>query len=393
MLLNFLEAVLMKKIISVLLVWTLLFMPVSALAPVSEEELKVTAPYAILMEKSTGEVIYEKDAFTHVSPASVTKVMTLLLVVEEIEAGRLSLDDVVTASAHAASMGGSQIWLEEGEQMTVLEMIKCVAVVSANDCCVALAEHIAGSEAAFVARMNERARELSMNDTHFTNCTGLLEGDDHYTCAYDTAIMSRELIRHDIIKDFTTIWMDTARDGQFQLSNTNKLVYHFEGATGLKTGFTSRAMYCLAATAERDGTEYIAVIFKAPTSSDRFESAKTLLNFAFANYELMPLAPSEAIAPVLVSLGEFDSVQPVLTEDSGILIRRQDSGEIRYVVELPEFVQAPVSEGQTLGLMNVYNGDEIIASSPLVAAGDVSKLSLGRIFCGLLKTLYSGAAL
>ena len=381
----------MKKIISGLLSVLLLCLPAYALAPASEVAITITAPHAILMEKSSGEIIYEKDAFTHVSPASVTKVMTLLLVMEEIEAGRLSLDDVVTASAHAASMGGSQIWLEEGEQMTVSEMIKCAAVVSANDCCVALAEHIAGSEEAFVARMNARALELGMNNTNFTNSTGLIEGDDHYTCAYDTAIMSRELLRHDMIKEFTTIWMDTARDGQFQLSNTNRLIYHFDGATGLKTGFTSKAMYCLAASAERDGVEYIAVIFKAPTSNDRFESAKTLLNFAFANYELMPLAPPQAIAPVLVSLGEFSSVQPVLIEDTGVLVKKHDTDKLRYVIDLPEAVPAPVEVGQTLGAINIYNGEELIASAPLVADGAVSKRSLGQVFLSLLKTLYSGS--
>ena len=213
--------------------------------------MPVSAPCAVLMEQSTGTVLYEKNSHERRAPASVTKVMTMLLVTEALDDGRLHPEEMVTASDRAASMGGSQIWLEEGERMSASEMLKCVAVVSANDCAVALAEHLCGSEEAFTARMNQRAAELGMEDTHFTNCTGLFEDPDHYTSAWDIALMSRELIRHAFIKDYTTIWMDTVREGRFALSNTNKLIYYYEGATGLKTGFTSGAMYCLSATAER----------------------------------------------------------------------------------------------------------------------------------------------
>ncbi|MCD7769898.1 MAG: D-alanyl-D-alanine carboxypeptidase, partial [Oscillospiraceae bacterium] len=255
----------MKKLLAVILAAVLLTEPALAVEKLEGDDITISSPYAVLMESSTGQVIYEKESHEHCSPASVTKVMTMLLVVEAVEAGNISLDTVVTASANAASMGGSQIWLEQGEQMTVGEMLKCVAVVSANDCAVALAELVSGTEEAFVQRMNQRAAELGMEDTHFTNCTGLLDDDEHYTSAYDIALMSRALISHDMIKDYTTIWMDTIRDGEFGLSNTNKLIYYYDGATGLKTGFTSKAMYCLAATAERDGVEYIAVVLHADT--------------------------------------------------------------------------------------------------------------------------------
>jgi D-alanyl-D-alanine carboxypeptidase (penicillin-binding protein 5/6) len=264
--------------------------PVSTLS-----ELKISAPSAILMEKETGRVIYEKNADERLEPASVTKVMTILLIVEAIETGKITLEDMVTTSAYAASMGGSQIYLEEGEQMSVRDMLKSVVVASANDCAVALAELISGSESVFVAKMNARAQELGMTNTTFTNCSGLLDDRTHMTTARDIGLMSRELIRHDIVKEFTKIWMDTVRNGEFGLSNTNKLIYYYKGATGLKTGFTSRSMYCLSATAERDGVEYIAVVLHCETSADRFESAKTLLSYAFANYALISVYPDSAL--------------------------------------------------------------------------------------------------
>ena len=261
-----------KRAVLFLVFFSLLAAPVRALEPIAADALPIPAPSAILMEKTTGTVLFEKNAYAHLAPASVTKVMTMLLAAEAIDDGSMRLDETVTASARAAGMGGSQIWLEEGEQMSVGEMLKCIAVVSANDCCVALAEHMAGSEEAFVARMNRRAEELGLKDTHFTSCSGLSDSDDHYTCAHDLAVISRELIGHEMIKQYTTIWMDSIRDGKFGLSNTNKLIYHYPGATGLKTGFTSKAMYCLAATAQRDGAEYIAVVLHADSSVDRFES-------------------------------------------------------------------------------------------------------------------------
>ncbi|MCD7844770.1 MAG: D-alanyl-D-alanine carboxypeptidase [Oscillospiraceae bacterium] len=377
----------MKKLLAVILAAVLLTQPVLAIERLEGDDITISAPYAVLMESSTGQVIYEKESHAHCSPASVTKVMTVLLVAEAIEAGTISLDTVVTASANAASMGGSQIWLEQGEQMTVGEMLKCVAVVSANDCAVALAELISGTEEAFVQRMNQRAAELGMADTHFTNCTGLLDDDDHYTSAYDIALMSRVLIGHDMIKDYTTIWMDTIRDGEFGLSNTNKLIYYYEGATGLKTGFTSKAMYCLSATAERDGVEYIAVVLHAETSADRFEDAKTLLSYAFANYDLASLRPRQALPPVPVTLGTADSVQPVYAGDEYILEEKGTLSDLTYDLTLAESMAAPVYAGQSLGTLTVYSGETVLAQINIVAAETVERLGFWDIYGSLVGAL------
>jgi len=359
----------------------------SALQPLCDDDIPVAAPSAVLMEKSTGTVLYEKNAREHLSPASVTKVMTMLLVAEAVDAGTISLSDTVSASARAAGMGGSQIWLEEGEQMTVGEMLKCVAVVSANDCCVALAEHLAGSEAAFAAKMNQRAAELGMKDTHFVSCSGLCDSDDHYTCARDIAVMSRELLRHDMIRAYTTIWTDTIRSGAFGLSNTNKLIYHYPGATGLKTGFTDKAMYCLSASAMRDGTEYIAVVLHAATSADRFESAKVLLNHAFANYTLVSPTGMQAIPPLSVTLGTVETVQPILSSDAGALVERGKSGKLNYEFRLPESVTAPICSGDVLGSVAIYDGETLLQETPLLASEDVERLSTWQIFSKLIRNL------
>ena len=377
----------MKRIFAVFLVISLLSVPVFAVEPLRDDAITVSAPSAILMEKSTGEILYEKNAYEHLAPASVTKVMTMLLVVEAVESGVIGLDDMVTASARAASMGGSQIWLEEGERMSVGEMLKCVTVVSANDCCVALAEHISGSEEAFVSKMNQRAAELGMNDTHFLSSNGLSDSDEHYTCAHDIAVMSRELIRHELIKTYTTIWMDTIRGGEFGLSNTNKLIYYYSGATGLKTGFTSKAMYCLSATAERDGVEYIAVVLHAPSSADRFESAKTLLNYGFANYTLVSPAGQVAVPPVEVLLGREGSIQPAFSAGDGILVEKGAANTLRWELELPESVTAPVAEGETLGMLRAYAGDTLLQELPLVAPAAVERLNVWQLFTRTLHAL------
>ena len=378
----------MKRALLIFLAAALLLcLPVCAVETLYDDDITLSAPSAILMEQSTGAVLYEKNAYEHLSPASVTKVMTMLLVVEAVEDGVISLDDMVTASARAASMGGSQIWLEEGEQMSVSEMLKCVAVVSANDCCVALAEHLSGSEEAFVAKMNTRAAELGMEDTHFLSCSGLTDSDAHYTCARDIAVMSRELMRHESVRQYTTIWMDTIRDGEFGLSNTNKLIYYYPGATGLKTGFTSRAMYCLSATAERDGAAYIAVVLHAPTSADRFESARTLLNHAFANYTLVSPEGQVAIPPVEVLLGETGVVQPVLPGDATVLVEKSGAGKLEYVCELPERVEAPVEAGQELGGVSMYAGGKLVQRVPLVSPERIEKLSVWRMFLRMIEAL------
>lgn len=380
----------MKKLISIILIAAILCAPAYAINTLSEDAISIPVPSALLMEKSSGEVIYAKNAYEHLTPASITKIMTLLLVMEEIGAGRLTEQDLVTCSSYAESMGGSQIWLEEGEQMTVGDMLKAVSVVSANDCAVALAEHIAGSEESFVARMNERAAQLGMNDTNFIDCTGLTDDENHYTCAHDVAVMSRMLIRHEEIKKYTTIWMDTLRNGESQLVNTNKLIRFYKGATGLKTGFTNKAMYCLSATAEKDGTEYIAVVMHGATTDDRFESAKTLLNYAFANYTVCSLRSPDALPPVRVSLGDTDSVQPVYIGEEGMLIEKTALGELRYETSLPESLEAPVHEGDIIGEMIIYSGESELVRVELAASNDVERLTVGKLFGRLLCKLFGG---
>lgn len=380
----------MKRVVAFLLCAVLLTSPAWGIETKSDADIDIAVPSAVLMEKTTGEVIYEKNAHDRLEPASVTKVMTLLLVVEAIDAGTLKLDDIVTASTRASSMGGSQIWLKEGEQMTVSEMLKCVTVVSANDCAVALAEHIAGTEAAFVQRMNERAKELGMEDTNFTNCTGLMDDPEHLTSAYDIAVMSRELIQHDLIKDYTTIWMDTVREGRFTLANTNKLIYYYDGATGLKTGFTSKAMYCLSATAEKDGIEYIAVVMHGATSPERFDSAKTLLNYAFANYTLANPTEGVELPQVQVNLGSCEFIQPVCAGEASLLMEKNAAGDIRCEIELPESVDAPVLQGQQLGCLRVYSGDTQVNELPLIASVEVGRVRTGDIYLSLLYRLMGG---
>ena len=363
--------------------------PVETAGEADAPAVEVAAPSAVLMEKVTGEVLYAKGEHERRPPASVTKVMTMLLIAEAVDAGEITLEDEVTASAEAASMGGSQVWLEEGERMTVSDMLKCIAVVSANDCAVAMAEYISGSEEAFVRKMNERAQELGLADTHFTNCTGLFDDEEHYTSAYDIALMSRELMLHEWIKDYTTIWMDSIREGEFGLSNTNKLVRRYSGCTGLKTGFTSEAMYCLSATAEREGVEFIAVIMHADTIDSRNSDASALLDYGFANYTLCSLRPDSALPPVRVELGERDSVQPVCTGEEALLMPRNGSADISRSVALVESVRAPVREGDRLGTLSVLSGGEIIAEVPIVADSDVGRLSAGGVWGRLLGLLVS----
>ena len=380
----------MKRLAAALLAAALLPLPVRAAeAPAANPAgaPAVDAGAAVLMEKETGTILCAQNAHDKLEPASVTKVMTLLLVLEAVDDGRLALDDMVTASARAASMGGSQVYLREGEQMSVDDLLKAVAVVSGNDAAVALAEHLAGSEEAFVALMNQRAAELGMADTCFVNCTGL-PAAGHLTSAHDIAVMSRELLQHPKIRDYTTIWMDSIRGGQFQLSNTNKLVRFYEGATGLKTGSTDSAGYCLAASAEREGMELIAVVLKADTSEQRFEGAKSLLNYGFATYTLTDVYPGQALPPVDVLLGEADTVQPVLVQSSRILVEKARLNEITTELRLCQDVEAPVEEGQKLGEMAVYVGDEVQQTIPIVADRAVARLTIPGIFSRFLKTLF-----
>ena len=346
-----------------------------------------TAAATLLMDSATGTVLWQENAHEVLEPASVTKIMTMLLVCEAIDAGQLSLDQMVTTSAHAAGMGGSQVYLEEGEQMSVQDLLKAVAVASGNDAAVALGEAVAGSESAFVEKMNQRAAQLGMEDTHFVNCTGL-PTDGHVTSAWDIALMSRELLKHDVIRQFTTIWMDSLRNGAFGLSSTNKLVHSYEGCTGLKTGFTATAGYCISATARRDDTELIAVVLGAEDSKDRFNTAATLLDWGFANFKLVTVTPEEALPAVPVALGAQDTVElsPVQLR---LLIRTADEGQLTTQVVLPGGVEAPVEQGAQLGSFVVQIGDQVAAVCPLAAAQPVEKLRLWGVFRQFVKNLLS----
>lgn len=380
----------MKRWIAVLLALALFFGTV----PFAKgAELEVPAPSAILMDAATGTVLYEKNAHERLAPASVTKVMTLLLVMEALDRGQISWEDRVTASFEAAAKGGSQIYLEPGEQLSMDEMIKSVVVSSANDCATALAEHVAGSEAAFVAKMNERAQALGLQDTHFVNCTGLDDEPDaaeHLTSAYDLAVMSRELLRHERIREYTTIWIDTVRDGKFGLSNTNKLVRFYEGTTGLKTGYTSAAGHCLAASAKREGMELIAVVLHCSSSTERFESAKTLLNHGFANYALVDTAPPEALIPLKVILGEEGVVTPILQDRAPVLVEKSELSRITKTVDLPQEWEAPIVKGQQLGTMRISAGDRLIMEIPIEAGASVDRLTLWQMTVRILKRMCMG---
>ena len=367
----------MKRILTglaaLVLAWTMT-------AGAQAAELAVESKSCLLMEKTTGQVLYAVNEHEPLEPASVTKVMTILLTMEAIDSGSLSYDDTVTASAYACSMGGSQIWLKENEQLTVEDMLKAVCVVSANDASVALAEHLAGSAEAFVEQMNQRAAELGMADTHFVNPTGL-PAKGHVTSAHDIALMSRELIlNHPDIRRFTTIWTDSLRDGAFGLSNTNKLIRFYPGATGLKTGSTDAALYCLSATAERDGIELISVVMGAPTSTQRFEGAKVLLNYGFAAYGLAQAQPPQPLAPIPVILGDQAAVTPRLAEDPTILAPKEKLAAMEVEVQMAESLSAPVDAGAEVGRMTVTSNGETLASIPLTADAAVARLSYWQIF-------------
>ena len=381
----------MKK--RMLAIFVLLVLLAGALLPaVRAAELDLPAPSYVLMERSTGEVLLEHNAHERLRPASVTKVMTLLLIMEALDDGRIGWDDMVQTSAAAAAKGGSQIYLEENEQLPLEEMLKSIVVSSANDCACAMAEHIAGSEAAFVEMMNARAEQLGMTDTHFVNCTGLddePEAAEHLTTAYDIALMSRELLGHEAIKKYTTIWMDTVRDGQFGLSNTNKLVRFYDGTTGLKTGYTSAAGHCLSASAERNGMELIAVVLHCASSTDRFESAKALLNYGFSNYALVTPEPGELPA-VPVTLGTAAEITPVLADETPILIDKALAAGVETNVRVDGSVTAPVEAGQTLGTLTITSGGQTIAERDLIAPEPVGALRWGDVYLQMLRALCMG---
>ena len=375
------------KRLGILLALCLVFL---SMPRASAASLEVAGKSALLMDMATGTVLFEQNSHEKLAPASVTKVMTMLLIMEAIDSGKIGWEDTVTVSESAAAKGGSQIYLKVGETMSVTDMLKSVAVSSANDCACALAEHIAGSESAFVEKMNQRAKELGMNDTHFVNCTGLDDDDiakEHLTSAYDIALMSRELmVKHPSIQKFTTIWMDTVRNGAFGLSNTNKLVRFYPGATGLKTGFTANAGYCLSATAQRDGLGLIAVVMGAKTSQERFAGCKAMLDYGFANYALIvPQLPEQNVVPV--KLGIQKTVIAVPGEDTQLLLDKSQKDQVTTEVILDESVTAPVSKGQKLGTLTVRAGEQVLRQVPMVASDTVPRVSWLQLFVQMLQRL------
>ena len=358
---------------------------------VSAANLEVEAKSALLMDAATGTVLYEQNAHEPLAPASVTKVMTMLLAMEAIDSGRIGWNDTVTASEAAAAKGGSQVFLKVGETMSVADMMKSIAVSSANDCACAMAEHLYGSEATFVDAMNTRAKELGMENTNFVNCTGLDDDEnakDHKTTAYDIALMSRELLtKHPGIKELTTIWMDTVRNGTFGLSNTNKLVRFYAGATGLKTGFTAGAGYCLSASAQREGMELVAVVMGCESSQKRFAACKSMLDYGFANFALIkPEQPADVCVPVI--LGKASSVSVTLSGTDALLIDKAQKNTVTTEITLEPQVDAPVSKGQRLGTLTVKSGEQILSQVPLVAQEAVAKLTWVEIFWTSLKALF-----
>ena len=375
----------MKKLTTVVL--SVILLCLSAV-PTLAADIPLTSRAALLMEKSTGEILYAQNEHERLEPASVTKIMTLLLTMEAIDSGKIGWQDTVTVSANAASMGGSQVYLAEGEQITVEELVKSACVSSGNDAAVALAEYVSGVTELFVEQMNNKARQLGMNDTHFVNCTGLT-ADGHVTSAHDIALMSRELIlHHPTIRNYTTIWMDTIRDGAFGLSNTNKLVRYYEGCTGLKTGYTASAGYCMSATAEKEGMELIAVIMKGETSDKRNNDAKALLNYGFSTYAVTEVTPAELLPTLPVAQGVCDTLTLTLPEDGrNILAEKGTLDALTQTVTLPEKVTAPVAAGDPVGELTVYSGETPLLCVPILAAESVERLTWGQTFVRLLRSV------
>lgn len=375
----------MKKVLSFVLVLALsLNFCLPFCAAEEQAVIDLDCPSAILIERSTQKVLYEKEADAERPLASVTKIMTLLLIMEALKEEKITLETTVTCSAHAVSMGGSQVYLKEGETMSVHDMLKAITVSSANDACVAMAEHIAGSDTAFVANMNQRAKELGMEHTNFVNCTGL-DAEGHYSSARDIAKMSAELLKYDLIRNYTTIWMDTLRDGAFGLSNTNKLVRFYEGCTGLKTGSTSKALYCMSASAERDGMELIAVVLASPTSPKRFEDAKKLLNFGFAGYEIYS---KEITLPKTIKVigGKEESTKLSGTEQISLLLPKGTSAKISVEIQMDENIVAPAQKGSKVGEVSLVAGEEILESYPVVLSENVEKATFFDVFLQIIKT-------
>lgn len=358
----------MKRLLSLFLCVSLFF---SIPAYAEEPSLDLSAKSALLMEGSTGTILFEKASHEALPPASVTKIMTMLLVMEALDNGQYTLDDKVSVSEFAASMGGSQVYLEPNEQMSVHDMLKAVAVASGNDAAAALAEFTAGSHDAFVAKMNERAKQLGMNDTNFVNCNGL-DADGHVTSAHDIALMSRELIKHPKIFEYTTLWMDSLRDGAFGLVNTNKLVRFYQGATGLKTGSTSVAGFCISATAKRDGMDLIAVVMGSPTSKERFADASKMLDYGFANYGICnTLVKEDELSPITLKKGVKDTVEIGLADGFSLLMKKAEIANMEKKITIPESINAPVAKNHKVGTVEFFSNGNSVGKCDIVAKEDI----------------------
>ena len=355
----------------------------------SHPTIEVSSKSAVLMEAETGEILFAKNENEALPPASVTKIMTLLLVMEAIEDGRISPDATIPISAHAASMGGSQVFLKEGEYMSVLDLIKCTVIASANDAAVALSEYLYGSESAFVNEMNKKAAELGMNNTVFENTTGLDDTvTEHLTSAKDIAIMSRELIKHDLILKYSSLWQDTIRGGEFTLTNTNRLVRYYDGCNGLKTGSTDKAGYCISATAEREGTKLIAVVMGAETRDERNSIAKSLLDLGFSNYALYK--ESEKIVDNIPVYGANVFSLPVYSEQVCVLINKSHKSKVEKIYSINEYANAPISKGEVVGTVKYYVDGKLLCEKNLYLNETVEKLTVKNIFSGILRTIFSG---
>lgn len=380
----------MKKVICFFICVCFMMQSVAVFAE-GNTDLGLNAKSAILMEESTGNILYESNPDERLPIASVTKVMTMLLIMEAVDSGKISLDDMVTVSENAMSYGGSTMFLETGEQLTVNDMLKGIAVASANDGCVAMAEHLAGSESAFVDMMNERAKELGMENTHFMNTNGLDE-DDHYSSARDVAIMSRELMKHETIFNYTSIWMDTLRGGKFQLANTNKLIRFYDGANGLKTGSTSKALCCLSAAAKRNDMQLIAVVLGAPTSAERFASAKSLLDYGFANYAVnTQITAGDEVQKIAVEKGVEKEVGVVAGDSCSTLVKKGQEDNITKEIKIDETITAPIEAGQKIGTMTISRDGEVIADIDLNASSAVEKKGIGLIIKDFFATIFFGS--
>lgn len=386
---KFLVIVFIGDVMKKLLIFSLsLLIFIAAPVKIMAQDKEIKVKSSILMCMNTGDIISEENAYEHVSPASVTKIMSMLLILEAIDNGNIKLDDMVAASENAVSKGGSQIWLEVGEQMSVNDLLKAVIIASANDACTLLSEYVAGSDTAFVDMMNKRAAELGLKDSHFENCTGLDdEITNHYSCAHDLAVIACEVMKHDIVTKYSTVWLDSLRNGETELNNTNKLVNTYNGITGLKTGTTSKAGFCLCATASREGLNLVSVVLGAETSDERFQKSVSLLDYGFANYKIERFSVDESkLTEIKVKNGIIKEIKPSLSSRDEVLVEK-NSSQFEYKYDIPKEISAPLKQGDELGTISVKCNGKEISVIKLVSDKDIDKVSFGYVFLHILKNI------